>query len=169
LAALHAASLAAQPHAAASRPALAISRVTPHLTFTAALSPTVIEPGTRMSIVVDVVPKKGIHVYAPGTKYRPIAIALRPDALLRIDAPVYPKPTPYIFKPLNEEVLVYDAPFRLALDVIAGSADAQRARWRRGSELAIKGTLEYQACNDTVCYLPVSVPVQWTVRVKPAS
>ena len=29
----------------------------------------------------------------------------------------------------------------------------------------IDGTLDYQACDDSVCYLPVSVPFQWTLKV----
>ena len=82
---------------AAARP---ISRSTPHLKFTATISPVVIVPGSRMSIAVDVVPKKGMHVYAPGTKYRPVKIAVEADPLLRVHDPVYPKPAHYRFKPL---------------------------------------------------------------------
>ena len=143
-----------------------ISRVTPHLAFAAALSPDVIVPGTRMSIVVDVTPKKGMHVYAPGTQHRPVVIAVQPNPLLRVDDPVYPTPTPYVFKPLNEEVLVYSAPFRIVLDITAGDTVAQQAELRTRSRLAIKGELEYQACDDSVCYLPTSIPFEWTVRVK---
>lgn len=118
-----------------------------------------------MTIAVDVVPKKGMHVYAPGTQYRPVAIVLQADARLRVHDPVYPKPTLYMFKPLNEEVLVYDAPFRLAVDVIAAESDAQRAQLRGRPQMTIKGTLDYQACDDRLCYLPTSVPFQWTLRV----
>jgi DsbC/DsbD-like thiol-disulfide interchange protein len=162
---LCAAGPAAQPRAATSSAARTVTRTTPHLAFTATLSPILVQPGARISIVVDVVPKKGIHVYAPGTKYRPVAIAIRPDGVLRVHDPVYPKPTSYVFTPLNEDVRVYDTPFRLAVDVTAGDTPARQAQVRSRSDFAIHATLEYQACDDTVCYLPVSVPVQWIVKV----
>jgi cytochrome c biogenesis DsbD-like protein len=156
---------AATPSAATSAPAHVVSRSTPHLKFTATISPAVIVPGARMSIAFDVVPKKGMHVYAPGTKYRPVSIRLQPGSLLRIHGSIYPKPTLYTFKPLKEDVLVYDAPFRLVVDVVAADFDALRAELRGRSQITIKGTLDYQACDDGVCYLPASVLFQWTLKV----
>jgi DsbC/DsbD-like thiol-disulfide interchange protein len=153
---------ARQARSAAAR---VTSRSTPHLTFTATISPVVIVPGARISIAVDVVPKKGMHVYAPGTKYRPVVIRLRADPALRVRDPVYPKPTVYRFKPLNEDVLVYNGPFRLVVDVVAGDATALRAHLHGRNQLTVKGTLDYQACDDRMCYLPASVPFQWTLRV----
>ena len=148
-----------------SAAARAISRSTPHLTFTASVSPGIIVPGARISIAVDVVPKKGMHVYAPGTRYRPVVIRVKGDPSLRVGNSVYPKPTVYRFKPLNEDVLVYAAPFRLVVDVLAGDATALRAHLRGRRQMTIKGTLDYQACDDRMCYLPASVPFQWTLRV----
>jgi len=151
----------------AVRPAAPLTRATPHLTFIARLSHRVAVAGTRMSIVVDVTPKKGMHVYAPGQQYRPVAIRLTPDTVFRIHEPVYPKPTVFTFKPLNEEVLVYEAPFRLVLDITPGDTAEQRAALRRRGRLPVKAKLEYQACDDAVCYLPMSVPFEWTVGVTP--
>ena len=148
-----------------SAAARAISRSTPHLTFTATVSPGIIVPGARISIAVDVVPKKGMHVYAPGTQYRPVAIRLKGDPPLRVGNSVYPKPTVYRFTPLNEDVLVYDAPFRLVVEAIVGDATALRKHLRGRNQMTITGTLDYQACDDRMCYLPTSVPFQWTLRV----
>ena len=44
-----------------------------------------------------------------------------------------------------------------------GTAIAPRARGGRTADITIKGTLTYQACDDSICYAPVSVPVAWTV------
>lgn len=148
-----------------SAAARVISRSTPHLTFTATVSPGIIVPGARISIAVDVVPKKGMHVYAPGTQYRPVVIRLKGDPPLRIRNSVYPKPTVYRFKPLNQDVLVYDGPFRLVVEAIASDATALRAHLRGRRQMTIRGTLDYQACDDRMCYLPASVPFQWTLRV----
>jgi hypothetical protein len=39
-----------------------VARNTPHLSFTAALFPDVVKTGSRLSLVVDVTPKKNMHV-----------------------------------------------------------------------------------------------------------
>jgi hypothetical protein len=33
--------------------------------------------------------------------------------------------------------------------------------------LTINGVLNYQACDDTVCFTPQSVPLSWTIGLKP--
>jgi hypothetical protein len=35
------------------------------------------------------------------------------------------------------------------------------------SSIVVSGRLEYQACDDKVCYMPQSVPVKWTLPLKP--
>jgi len=155
---------APQPAAPAADPRV-VSRSTPHLSFTATIAPLTIVPGAKMSIAFNVVPKKGMHVYAPGSKYRPVAIRLETGSPLRVHGSTYPKPSLYLFKPLKEEVKVYDAPFKLAVVVMADDAEALRAHLRGGSQMTVKGTLDYQACDDSVCYLPVAVPFQWTLKV----
>jgi len=32
--------------------------------------------------------------------------------------------------------------------------------------MTIKGTLSYQACNDTLCFTPQSVPLTWAVTLR---
>ena len=148
---------------------MVVSQETRHIQFVATLSHALVGPGTRMSIAIDVVPRGGIHVYAPGTPYRAAAITLRPNPCLRVHTPVYPKPSVHLFEPLNEQVLVYSSPFRIVLDVTAGDTDAQRAELRTRSWLDIEGTFDYQACDSAVCYLPVSIPLKWTVKLQHSS
>jgi DsbC/DsbD-like thiol-disulfide interchange protein len=142
-----------------------ISKATRHLSFTARLAPDVVTPGTRMSLVFDITPRKGMHVYAPGARYRPVAIALQPSPSLTVSDTFYPPPTMYHFKPLNEDVLVYERPFRLTLDIAAGATPAQQAVLKTQSRLTIKGQLTYQACDDRVCYLPAAVPFEWSIAI----
>ena len=145
--------------------ARAISKSTRHLAFTATLAPDIVTPGTKMSLAVDVRPKKGMHVYAPGTMYRPVAIAIEPNSALQIHETIYPPPTSYHFRPLNEDVLVYEKPFRLTLEITPGWTPLQREILRTQDRLTIKGQLTYQACDDKVCFLPASVPFEWGVRI----
>jgi DsbC/DsbD-like thiol-disulfide interchange protein len=145
--------------------ARAISKSTRHLAFTATLAPDIVTPGTKMSLAVDVRPKNGIHVYAPGTMYRPVVIAIEPNSALQIHETIYPPPTSYHFRPLNEDVLVYEKPFRLTLEITPGWTPLQREILRTQDRLTIKGQLTYQACDDKVCFLPASVPFEWSVRI----
>ncbi len=98
-----------------------VARNTRHLSFTASLSPDVARPGGRLSLVVNVVPKKRMHVYAPGTKYRAVTVTLNRQAFLKASPAVYPKPSIYIFKPLKEQVLVYSDPFKLTMNIAVGA------------------------------------------------
>jgi hypothetical protein len=137
-----------------------VAHRTPHLSFTASLSPDTVKPGGRLSLVVNVIPRKNMHVYAPGTKYRAVTVRLNRHASLKPSDLVYPKPSIYIFKPLKEQVLVYSEPFTLKMSIAVGTVPPRAAR------LKIAGTLSYQACDDRVCYLPEVVPLEWTIPVK---
>ena len=49
--------------------------------------------------------------------------------------------------------------------MLEGTSTAQAAL--RGTEsLTIAGSLDYQACDDTVRFTPVSVPRTWTMSLK---
>jgi hypothetical protein len=137
-----------------------VARNTPHLSFTAAMTPDAVKSGGRLSLTVNVMPKRRMHVYAPGTKYRAVTVTLDRHPSLKPSKAVYPKPSIYLFKPLKEQVLVYSDPFKLTMNIQVGTVPPKAA------PLKITGTLLYQACDDRVCYLPESVPLQWTIPVK---
>jgi hypothetical protein len=137
-----------------------VARNTPHLSFIAAMSPDVASPRGRLSLVVNVTPKKRMHVYAPGTTYRAITVTLDKHPSLKPSPLTYPKPSIYFFKPLKERVLVFSDPFELTMSIQIGTVPPKAA------PLKITGTLSYQACDDSVCYLPETVPLQWTIPVK---
>ena len=92
-----------------------VARNTPHLSFTAALSPDVVKPGGTLQLIVSITPRKRVHVYSPGTNYRAIAVTLDRNPALKPSKAVYPKPSIFVFKPLNEQVLVYSDPFKLSM------------------------------------------------------
>jgi hypothetical protein len=140
---------------------------TDHVEITTYVSDQVVAPGTLFSIVVDVTPRPGMHVYAPGKhSYKVIALRLDAQPLLLARALQYPASEIYVFKPLNERVEVFQRPFRLVQDVaLSASPDARKAL-SSAKTLSITGTLEYQACDDKVCFLSKSVPVTYIVSVR---
>ena len=131
-------------------------------------SDSAIAPGNRLSIALDVVPHPGMHVYAPGAQsYRVITLNIAPQPFLRLPAMKYPASQSYWFKPLNERVPVYQKPFTLVQEVILEGTPQAQAALRGEESVTISGTLEYQACDDKICYNPTSLPLSWTLNLRP--
>ena len=115
--------------------------------------------GAKLALFVDVTPKPGIHVYAPGSKdYIPITVKLNAPAEIKAGKLAYPKSEMMTFA--DEKVPVFQKPFRLTQDVTVDKSA------KPGSTVIVSGTVNYQACDDRVCYPPESAPVTWTVSVK---
>jgi DsbC/DsbD-like thiol-disulfide interchange protein len=138
------------------------------VTLTSYATDQVAAPGTHLSLVVEAAPAARVHVYAPGASgYKPVTLTLRLRPGVVAKAAQFPKPEDYFFKPLNEHVLVYQHPFRIVQDVMIDPSTAGAAALKDVTTLTIAGTFEYQACDDKVCFLPQSVPLSWTIGVKP--
>jgi thiol:disulfide interchange protein DsbD len=133
---------------------------TPHLTITTSTSAASVAPGGRVSLIVEVVPKPQIHVYAPEQKaYLPVSLRLDRSPGITARSPVFPKGESFFFAPTSEMQIVYSQPFRIELPVTVG-------RERQAGPLTLTGTLQYQACDDRVCYVPRKVPVTWNLNLQ---
>jgi hypothetical protein len=118
-----------------------------------------VKAGDKASLFVDITPNANIHVYAPGAKdYIPITVKVEPQPKVKLGKLTYPKSELMTFA--DEKVPVFQKPFRLTQEVtLNGSA-------KPGTTVAIAGTVQYQACDDRVCYAPESAPIAWTVTVR---
>ncbi len=152
---------------AAGTPVKATQISTAHLDLKAYPSDASAAPGTRFSLAINITPKRGMHVYAPGAAgYRVITLNIAPQPHVRTQPIRYPASEIYNFVPLNERVSVYQKPFTLLAEVVPeATADARKALSRK-SEMVMTGTLEYQACDDKICYNPVSIPLSWKVALR---
>jgi len=141
---------------------------TDHLDVKTYPSEAAIAPGNRFSIAFDVTPKPRIHVYAPGaSSYRIVTVTMTPQPFVRVLPLKYPKSEIYFFKPFSERVPVYQKPFTFVQElVLEGHPEAQAALRGRDS-LTLTGTLDYQACDDKVCFNPTSIPLTWTLTLRP--
>ncbi|MBI2835468.1 MAG: redoxin domain-containing protein [Acidobacteria bacterium] len=141
---------------------------TPHLDLAAFLTDQTVAPGHRFSIVLDITPKPGMHVIAPGQpRYRVIALKLESSANLRTYPMSYPQSTEFL-APQNERLPAYAEPLRLIQDVaIVVNNETRQLAQKPGSTVTLKGVLEYQACSQTTCSAPEQVPLSWTLGLKP--
>lgn len=63
---------------------------------------------------------------------------------------------------------VFEGRFRMHQDVIlAVRDDIAPLLASPDPTLILKGVVEYQVCSDTICHPPGSLPVAWSVRIKP--
>jgi hypothetical protein len=141
---------------------------TPHLRLKASVSDTWAAPGERVSLVFDIEPKSRMHVYAPGNHtYQVVRASIETEPWLRVHPMAYPASEIYLFKPLNERVEVYQKPFRLVQDVTVLATREAQQQLANSSRITIGGRLEYQACDEKLCYMPQSIPISWTLAVAP--
>ena len=143
-----------------------------HATVTSYATDEVAAQGTHFSLVLDVSPGPRVHLYAPGVRtYLPVAMSVEAAPGLIVKAPQYPKAEDYFFKPLKEHVPVYQHPFRIVQDVTLDPSREGTAALKDTTSLTtsltISGRFDYQACDDRVCFTPQSVPLSWTIAVKP--
>ncbi len=137
-------------------------------TFVLTASDAIAAVGHRVTLNVRVTPGPKMHVYAPGQKgYIPISLTLTPDAAFKAHPVRFPPSTTYRYEPLNETVQVYSAAFTLAQEITISLAHDVRTRAEAGEVLTVKGELEYQACDDAVCYRPETIPVEWKLTLSP--
>jgi hypothetical protein len=143
--------LLAQLSTAAPRPG--------HATVVASTVAVAGAPGAKVSLLVDVTPKAGVHVYAPGSNdYIAVAIKLNPLPAITTGKVAYPKSEIMTFA--DEKVPVFAKAFQLTQEVtLAKSVKA-------GDVVVVSGKVTYQACDDRVCYPPESAPVSWSIGVK---
>ena len=150
-------------------PIAAVQGETAHLKFTAYPSNTSVTVGTRFSLALDVTPGPKMHVYAPGAEekgYKVIGFNLDQPEIARIEPVSYPESEIYYFEPLDEHVPVYQEKFTILQEVVMnGDARAEEVMSTMDA-LTLTGTLDYQACDDAICFLPQSIPVSFTVDLE---
>lgn len=146
-----------------------VTRQTQHLTVIAAPSNEAVAAGKPLSLIFDITPARNMHIYAPGKHtYRVVGISIVSQPWLRAHPTIYPKSEIYHFKPLDERVAVYQKPFRLVRDVTILSTTTAQKVLAGQTGVTISARLEYQACDDTLCYSPQTVPLQWKLKLMPS-
>ena len=121
-------------------------------------------PGAKVTLSAQLRLAPGMHVYAPPIEppYKPIQLTIEPPRTLKLSAVRYPEAKKLHLDAINETVPVYEGAFTLTTDAIVSSK-------AKPGDIVINGTLNYQTCDDKICYLPVTIPVTWTVKVTAAA
>jgi DsbC/DsbD-like thiol-disulfide interchange protein len=120
-----------------------------------------VEPGASTQIALQCVVKPGYHVQAnPVENPSLIPITLKMDAAgsVSVGEPLYPAAKRLRLPGDSQDLVVYDGTFVIALPLQVG-------RNATAGTMTLKGTLRYQACDDSHCLFPVTLPVAIMVNV----
>ena len=141
---------------------------TDHLTVSAAASRDAVALGDRVSLIFEIQPRRNMHVYAPGKhEYQVVAVTVDSQPWLRVHPTKYPPSEIYYFKPLDERVPVYQQLFRITKEItILATPEARKVLAGR-KDVTVTARLEYQACDEKLCYRPQTVPLEWRLSLVP--
>ena len=150
-------------------PVAAVRGTTAQLKFTAYPSNPMVTAGSRFSLAVEVEPNPDMHVYAPGAEtmgYRVIGFNMAPSEYVRFEPVIFPESEIYHFEPLDEYVPVYQESFMLLREAVVDASAEAEAALAELDALTLSGSLDYQACDDAICYPPASVPLTFTLDLE---
>ncbi len=137
---------------------------TAHLKVTSWASDATVRGGNRFALVLDIDLNDKMHVYAPSVDgYIPIDWRMDDAEGLTNYAVEYPEARMLHLPAIDETVPVYEGSVRLVRDVMVGQSGEIGSLLRDG-KLTVRGTLRYQACDDRMCYLPTTVPLEWNIE-----
>ncbi len=127
-----------------------------------------VRPGNRLSLIVEVAPAPGVHVYAPGAEtdgYHPVALTLEPPPHCTIHPPRYPAPETIEIAGLGERVPVYAGTVQVSADLVLGNRRDLADMLAEG-KVTVRGRLALQACDETTCDPPTDVPLVWELALE---
>ncbi len=140
---------------------------TDHLRMRTSASDAVVSGGFHVTLELAVDLKPGMHVYAPGVGggYIPIEWTMETSPGWQVFDAAYPKSQMLHLPVIDETVPVYEGRFRVTRDIGIAQAKALEPLLEDG-RLSVTGSFTYQACDDKMCYRPVTVPLKWTFEVQ---
>ena len=141
----------------------------PHLQLSMGQSDRMAVPGNLVTLTAEVHLPPDVHVYAPGTKgYKTVKLSIDPLPDFELRQASYPAAKILYLPAIKERVPVFEGNFRIRQELKVNSmAEFSGALGADGKKVTVKGTLEYQACDSKICFLPASVPVEWQLQVEP--
>lgn len=147
--------LAALSAAPASAHALEVVSVLP-------IPATELAAGADTNIALRLLVRRGYHVQAnpvENPSLIPITLTIEPVEGISVGAPLYPRAKRLRLAGDDQDLVVYDGTFVIALPVNARPDIA-------GASFTLKGSLRYQACDDRHCLFPVTFPIAIPVSVE---
>ncbi len=120
-----------------------------------------VQAGTSVRAALQIRLPEGLH--ANSNKPRdplliPMVLAIEPPPGVVVDEIVYPPPTDLKQEISDQPLSVFEHDFAVGVSLsVAPSAPP--------GELTVPAHLSYQACDEKMCYRPLTIDTSWTLRV----
>ncbi|MGE3512477.1 MAG: thioredoxin family protein [Vicinamibacterales bacterium] len=88
----------------------------------------------------------------------PIVLTVTPPPGVVVNEVVYPTPSDLVQKGADQPLSVFERSFTIAVSMTVDPGTA-------AGEITIPAKLRYQACDETMCYIPTTAETGWTVNV----
>jgi thioredoxin:protein disulfide reductase len=140
---------------------LAFGQRPPEATITPFVEAVEVRPGTSTRVALRVSLPEGLHVQSDrprDSSLIPTVLTVEPPQGVRVEQLVYPHPTDFAQQGQEQPLAVFEREFVLGAELAIGPDLA-------AGDLVIPARLRYQACDDKVCFRPVTATITWTVRV----
>jgi hypothetical protein len=140
----------------------AADRDLPVLLTVGSVSEISAHPGDSVNVEIPLKVTHGYHVNAnPAANdlYIPLEIIFTDTSFADVDTVRYPPGKVWRLKDDVEDLLVYDGEVKIAVPLVI----PQQAK---AGKYQLHGTIDYQACDDAVCFMPESRMVTVKITVE---
>ena len=120
-----------------------------------------VRPGSSVKVALKVSLEDGYHSQANKPKDpNLIPTELTPETPpgVTVSEIVFPEPSQLKQENVPEPLLVFEHEFTIGVVLDVG-------RDVPAGEINVPASLHYQACNDKMCFFPVTIPTSWTLNV----
>lgn len=119
-----------------------------------------VRPGGRVLLWMRVTPQPGKRVYAAGARdFQPVAFVMTPHPAITASKPAYSESELDANSGSATPVPVYKKTFRIAVPIVISPT------LKHNDALTIGAAINYQACDDRLCYPSTSIPVLWKLSL----
>ncbi len=122
-------------------------------------------PGGRARAALLVTLPEALHVQSNAPRDAsliPTVLTVTPPEGVRVTELVFPKSTDLEQTGQSQPLAVFEHQFAIGVQFEVASAT-------KPGPIDLPGELRYQACDNRLCYPPVTSPVRWTLTIAPAS
>ena len=143
----------AQP--ASAQPGLA------YASATAAPVTDPVQPGTTVKTTLAVKVSPGFHIQSDKPRdpsLIPLTLMFEAPPGVKVEGLSFPPAKDFLLKGTDKPLAVFEGAFSIEVRLAVAKDQAP-------GEVTVPARLRYQACDDTTCFRPMTIPVSWTLTV----
>ncbi len=128
---------------------------------TAAAVTDPVQPGTTVKTILAVKVSPGFHIQSDKPRdpsLIPLTLTFEAPPGVKVEASSFPPAKDFLLKGTDKPLAVFEGAFSIEVRLAVAKDHA-------AGEVTVPARLRYQACDDTTCFRPMTIPVSWTLTV----